>query len=545
MSMLSHAKFRSAGVGVAMLAGIFFASSTGAQEQNSESPERDDSSIRMTLPNLTTHPLAGGTVMQRLCAEDGMGEKSCENVEVFIAPPTLENPIGEILHGLRRDLAVNDLSAAPDVIVSIQEVLDTQSENFTNPQSLSRLSEIQQDLETGVETQDLSILDKAVQDLWRLILQLEEDLRSEAEKALDEAREALKEALEKGASEEELKELREQAKEALEKFLEEQLKKSEDGKMSPEEKAAMEEMKKMMEKMQKMMEEMKLSEEQMAKMMEEMMKQAQEAQKGQSGQQGKQQKMDYQKMLEQMKQQMQQMQKMQQMQQNMDELKKLIEEQQKVRDDTFSDALENESTNQQEQKNPDEPANTKQQAPNQDSGEKSQEQQDQNGLAQQQKALSERLEDLMDKMRKEGADPGELQQAKDAMRRAEQDLNRDDEGQAVPDQDDALESMNSAQQKMQKKMQQMMQQMMPGAGPKSGQGPGGPAMSRPQGVPGVDKDGRISESHNPNDILDVSPGEGGEAQKGVRDQIRDRMEQGGNEYLENLLEGDQAPLGPA
>lgn len=73
------------------------------------------------------------------------------------------------------------------------------------------LTEIHQDLEKGIETQDLSVLDKSVQDLWRLILQLEDDMRSAAEKALEEARKALEEALENGASEEELKELREQA----------------------------------------------------------------------------------------------------------------------------------------------------------------------------------------------------------------------------------------------------------------------------------------------------------------------------------------------
>ena len=227
MSMLSREKFRSAGVGLAMLAGVFFASSSGAQQNNPDTPEHDEAPIRMTLPNLTTHPLAGGTVMQRLCAEDGMGERSCENVEVFIAPPALENPIGKILHGLRRDLAVDDLNAAPGVIVSIQDILDTQAENFANPESLTRLSEIQQDLESGVETQDLSVLDKAVQDLWRLILQLEDDMRSEAEKALEDALEALKDALEKGASEEELKELREQAEEAMENFLDEQLENAE------------------------------------------------------------------------------------------------------------------------------------------------------------------------------------------------------------------------------------------------------------------------------------------------------------------------------
>lgn len=552
MSMLSREKFRSAGVGLAMLAGVFFASSSGAQENNPDTPEHDEAPIRMTLPNLTTHPLAGGTVMQRLCAEDGMGERSCENVEVFIAPPALENPIGKILHKLRRDLAVDDLNAAPGVIVSIQDILDTQAENFANPESLTRLSEIQQDLESGVETQDLSVLDKAVQDLWRLILQLEDDMRSEAEKALEDALEALKDALEEGASEEELKELRELAEEAMEDFLNEQLEDAEANEMSPEEKAAMEEMQKLMEEMQKMMEEMQLSEEQMAEMMKQMMEQAQQAQQGQqgqAGQQGEQQEMDYQKMLEQMKQQMQQMQQMQKMQQNMDELKELMEDQQELRDDTFSDALKDEALEQEDDNPPAADKNQQQnQQPQQQNPEKSgqpQQQQNQNGLAQQQKDVNERLQDLMQKMRQEGMDPGELDRADNAMRRARQDLENGQEGQAVPDQDEALESMNEAQQQMQQQMQQMMQQMMPGeGGPKSGQMPGGPAMSRPQSVPGVDNDGRIRESNNPNDILDVSPGEGGEAQRDVRDKIRKRMQQGGNEYLENLLESNDAPSAP-
>lgn len=533
--MLSREKFRSAGFGAAMLVGVFLSSAADAQDHGSENPEREQSTIRMTLPNLTTHPLAGGTVLQRLCAEDGMGERSCDDVEVYIPPPALENPIGQMLHALRRDLAVDDLNSAPGVIGAIQEILDTQAESFDNPESLIRLNEIQQDIAGGVETQDISVLDTAIQDLWRLILQLEDDLRSEAEKALEEAQEALQEALENGASEEELKELREKAQEALEEFLKEQLDNAEENEMSPEEKAALEEMAELMKKMEEMKEEMGLSEEQMAEMMEQMMEQAQQAQQGQPGESGEPQEMDYQKMLEQMQQKMQQM---QQMMENMDELKELIEEQQELRDETFEDALEEEEPSEDQQKPPEpEPQEQKPGEP----GAEQPPQKAEESLSDQQNELNQRLDELMEKMRKEGMGPGELQRAQEAMRRAQRDLQDGKEGQAVPDQDEALEAMNAAQQQMQQQMQQMMK---PGAGPQSGQGPGGPAAARPQDVPGVDNEGRISEADNPNDMLGVTPGEGSEAQRSVRDQIRRRIEREGSKYLEDLLNGDEGPSAP-
>ena len=252
-------KFRSASMGAFMLGSVFLAGNATAQDTDVSDkisgPEtrQDEPVIRMTLPNLTNHPLAGGIVLQRLCATDGLDEKKCDDVEVFIEPPALENPLGQVIHAFRRELAVDDLDAAPRVADDLQTFINERGGEFDNPQSLTRLIEIQQDLDQGIKAQDLDILDQVVQDFWTLIVQLEEDMLSEAEKALRDAQEALKKALEEGVSEEELKELREQAEQAMQDFMEEQLQKAEENQLSPEDKAALEDMQKMMEELQKMM----------------------------------------------------------------------------------------------------------------------------------------------------------------------------------------------------------------------------------------------------------------------------------------------------
>mgnify|MGYP006201951465 CR=1 FL=1 len=51
---------------------------------------------------------------------------------------------------------------------------------------------------------DEAFVAQVVVDLWDIMLQLEEDMMTEAEKELKAAEKALKDALEKGASEEEL-----------------------------------------------------------------------------------------------------------------------------------------------------------------------------------------------------------------------------------------------------------------------------------------------------------------------------------------------------
>ncbi|MFP4314519.1 MAG: hypothetical protein ACLFR0_09385, partial [Alphaproteobacteria bacterium] len=64
--------------------------------------------------------------------------------------------------------------------------------------------------------------------------------------------------------------------------------------------------------------------------------------------------------------------------------------------------------------------------------------------------------------------------------------------------------------------------------------------ARPPGLGNtVDNDGRLQESANPNDIFGLNPGENDNSIRGVRDRIRERIDQGGegSEYLEDLLDG--------
>lgn len=160
-------------------------------------------------------------------------------------------------------------------------------------------------------------------------------------------------------------------------------------------------------------------------------------------------------------------------------------------------------------------------------------------LADQQRSLEWQLEQLIKQMKMKGMDSSKLEEAKKEMGEATQDLDGGKPGEAVPDQNDALKSLQEGAQQMQQQMQKMM-----------GQGQGG------QGTPEMgDRGGQMQGApdplgrSNPNSDLGVDPSGSGNYTREVRDEIRQRLEnpdlpQRDREYLERLLRGNN-PGSPA
>jgi uncharacterized protein (TIGR02302 family) len=157
----------------------------------------------------------------------------------------------------------------------------------------------------------------------------------------------------------------------------------------------------------------------------------------------------------------------------------------------------------------------------------SQGQQPQGQLAQRQKALQDKLQSLIDRMRMEGGDaPSDFEGAKKAMKDAEQALGE-------PDLDQATQNQSLALDRMRKGAQSMAQQMMENGNMQAGQGPGNN---------GRDPLGRPDRSNRPDLGLSVQVPDEIDIQKAreVLDELRRRVADPSRpnielDYLERLI----------
>ena len=241
MSSIMGKQARSLGFATALLSQIFLGSAAFAQEERDFPIALDDippatmaetSSIQALLQDLSDHPLAGSVVNIEVCANDGLDRSDCDMIEAELPLPQLNNPLGYEVQALRRELAwlieqaPRDEDGQPlatalqeagaQVIVSFERFLDAHSTEFQKPNTLIRMMDMHYALINISRAADLAGMEQFIQDLREVTVQLEDDLLSDAEKALRDAQEALQEALENGASEEEIAELNEQMMEALE-----------------------------------------------------------------------------------------------------------------------------------------------------------------------------------------------------------------------------------------------------------------------------------------------------------------------------------------
>ena len=499
---------------------------------------------RATL-DLSEHPWAGAKVTMRLSAVSISGKTGDSGpIEVTLPQRLFHNPLARALVEQRRDLIL-DPDHAPKQVDTALAGLSIAPELFDTPANIYLgLKQAKTSLDHAHSDADL--LDVAAL-LWAMAQQLENGDASKAERDLRAAEQALREALQRGASDEEIKKLMEQLREAANRFMSEMARNSPDS--SPEDQNVQ------------------------SKDLDKMMDQMEDAARNGSRE-------DAQAMLDQMQEMFENMRSAQddkespadrQMRKQIGELEKLLRDQQALRDDTFrSDQKErarkrarrNQSSPDQQdsQGQPDQEGSN---APDQDGSDSDQDDKqdqadkDQPQLGDRQQELRDRLAELQRQLKSLGM-KGEkgFDDAQGDMKEAEGDLKGgqgkgkgDKSGQggpggkgaAVDAQGRALEALRDGAQGLQKQMD--------GQGQGKGKGKGGKGTyvgrrSRPGEMPGDDPLGRGAEGEKGREDGPLKQSAGAaERARRVIEELRRRLADPNRpvderDYLERLMKRD-------
>jgi uncharacterized protein (TIGR02302 family) len=178
--------------------------------------QRMRSGVSQTIKDFSDHPWAGADVTMTLVARDEAGnEGHSQPFELRLPQRMFVKPLAKALIEQRRVLALN--ADARDRVSIALDALTIAPERFI-PESavFLGLRAIYWNLAQAKSDDDLR---EVVARLWSMATQIEDGNVSDAELALRQAQEALREALERGASDEEIKRLTEQLRAALDKFL--------------------------------------------------------------------------------------------------------------------------------------------------------------------------------------------------------------------------------------------------------------------------------------------------------------------------------------
>lgn len=177
---------------------------------------RARSGAGQTTRDLSEHPWAGVDVLLTLVARDEAGnEGRSDPFEMRLPERPFTKPMARALIEQRRILAL-DADAKPRVLTAL-DALAIAPETFKiETGAYLGLRSIFWQL-TRARTDD--VLRDVVGRLWNMAVFIEDGNVSDAEAALRAAQEALRQALERGASEEEIKRLTDQLRAALDKFL--------------------------------------------------------------------------------------------------------------------------------------------------------------------------------------------------------------------------------------------------------------------------------------------------------------------------------------
>ena len=177
---------------------------------------RARSGVAQTTHDLTEHPWAGAKVNMTLVARDEAGNEGRSEPHEFELPQRIfVKPVARALIEQRRILAL-DADQRPLVLTAL-DALTIAPERFTPEASVYLgLRSIYFDLANARNDDGLR---EVVARMWDMAVQIEDGNVSQAEQALRAAQEALRQALERGASDEELKKLMEDLRAAMDKFL--------------------------------------------------------------------------------------------------------------------------------------------------------------------------------------------------------------------------------------------------------------------------------------------------------------------------------------
>lgn len=491
----------------------------------------DDFSTGSSTEDLSVHPWAGIEITGQLRATDAAGQTGVSDPFRFELPSRVfARPLPKALIEQRRILAMDartrhDVADTLDMILlGAERFLEDKGAWLGLQVTYQRLREAQSDDDLR-EVADL---------LWAIARDLEDGTLGDAERALREAQQALRDAIERGASEEEIAKLTQDLREAMNRYLRqlaENAMRNQDGQQQqPMDQdtrmLTQNDLNEMLERIEEMMRngDAEGAAELLAQL-QQMLENLQMAQQGQQGQQGGQ----------------------GQASQALNELSDIIRRQQQLMDETARAGQNGEGQQGQGQQG-------QGQQPGQQ-GQNGEGQQGQNGqgqgegqnggqgggqslsgmlrgLQEGQGALGQALQDLQDRLGQMGLGQNpdgssRFGGAGDSMGRAEGDIGEGALGDALREQQDALNQLRDGARDM---IEQLVQQQGPGQGqgPGMANGPQGPGQAEvdPVGRPLEDGDMLGNRREIVPDIVDI------QRARRVLEELRRRL----NDFDRPLLE---------
>ncbi|KFB08898.1 TIGR02302 family protein [Nitratireductor basaltis] len=465
--------------------------------------------------DLTEHPWAGKRVRLVLEARDAADQAGRSEAKSFALPQRpFSNPVSRALIEQRQMLAL-DARERDRVARLMDAVLLWPEETFDEPRHFLLISAARSKL--GIARND-DALRQVVDDLWEIALIIEDGDLTAAEKRLRQAQEALRQALEDGASNEEIEQLMSELREAMREFLREfaERNQQQNNQFSQNQNSQMmtqNDLERMLDQMEDLAKNGARDQAQdLLSQLQDMMNnlQAGRPQQGQNGQQQS------------------------QMRQQMDQLGDLMRRQQELMNETFRLDQQQQGNRQGQMNQPGQPGGEGQEQGENGQGMSPEELAEAlRELQQGQGQLQQELQGLMDDLEGMGIQPGEgFGEAGEAMGEAEGALGEGEGERAVGEQGRALEAMRRGAQDMMNQMQQAMQGQQ-------GQGQQG----RAQGQNGQDPLGRPRASTGPDfgDSVEVPDEIDRQRAREILDAIRKRLGDAlspelEKQYLERLLE---------
>ncbi|SFJ30440.1 TIGR02302 family protein [Aerobium aerolatum] len=451
----------------------------------------DDKHSARTSRDLTEHAWAGSQVEMKLWAKDAAGQEAeSETLTLNLPERSFANPLARALVEQRRILAL-DANRKPHVLALMDAI--TLRPEETIPELAHYLGIVAAMTRLRMATSDDELRDVADY-LWTMALTIEDGALSAAERRLRQAQEALKQAIENGASDEELQQLMTELREAMRDFMRELAERAlENPNLSQQmpgnaQQLSQSDLERMMDELENLAR--SGAQDQAMAMLQQLQEMMNNLQAGNQGQQGQGQQNE--------------------MHQQMNKLGEMMQRQQELMNETFRQQQQR----QQGQMSPEELTEALRE------------------LQQQQGELQQQLQELGQALEGMGLQPGEgFGDAGEAMGRAEGSLGQGQGERAVGEQGQALEALRRG-------AQDMMQQMMEAMG-EDGQGEQGgrqqnadrDPLGRPRATTGPD----FGNSVRVPDEIDV------QRAREILEEIRRRL---GNalspelerNYLERLLE---------
>ncbi len=177
---------------------------------------RTKNGVGQTIKDLTDHPWAGAEVKMTLIAHDDGGNEGKSEPFAFRLPERVfTKPLARALIEQRRNLAL-DAYARPLVITALDALALAPEKFLPDAGVYLGLRTIFWSLVRAKTDDDLR---DVVTQLWSMAVGIEDGDISDAQAALRNAEEALRQALERGASDQEIKQLMDQLRAAMDRFM--------------------------------------------------------------------------------------------------------------------------------------------------------------------------------------------------------------------------------------------------------------------------------------------------------------------------------------